>query len=404
MIQIRLTLCALVGLASLGSPQEPGAPKSRAPKGDKPKWLVDLPEDFVQYARVPDGGRLPRVVQDEKGLALLYFKGGETSGDLYLARSKDEAKTFAPGLQVDPEAAKVSAWAGNHSGALALGPDGLARVVWIRASEKPALLFRQESVDGLGDVIDLGSPPGLCGNAAIAVDGDGRTFVVYPASEPGADLTRTNGLRVWLRRSLDGKTFGEPVAIDRAADGYSPLSGMAVHVDQVMGTVFVLYRAAFVLKEGDPSLSRSMRLLSSEDHGETFDSSLADNWKQQKDPHSSAAFSQEKNTTLMSWDTGGRVYWSLIRRQLNKVNLPVEAKDEQRTFRRTQPTAAASDKEVLLAWLERPKDDPHAAPSVGWKVWLIEGRLPQGIGQAPEAALDGPAVFARRDGGFTIVY
>lgn len=404
----------LVAFASLGSAQQPGTSKARPQKGEKPKWLVDLPEDFVQYARVPDGGRMPRLARRGDGLALLYFKGEAPGGDLYLARSADEAKSFTAGVQVNPESGTVAAWEGNHSGAVALGPDGRACLAWIESGEKsgenasesepPRLRFRQETADGLGDVVDFGSPPGLCGNAAVAVDAEGRIFVAYPAGVQTSETARTSGVRVWLRRSLDGKTFGEPVAIDRDSDGFSPLSALAMHVDEVMGTVFLLYRAGFVLKQDDPSLSRCMRLLSSEDHGETFGSSIADNWKQQKDPHSSAHLSQDKNTTLAAWDTGGRVYWSLVRRQLNKVNLPVEAKDEQRASRRTQPSAAASESEVLLTWLERPRDDPSAAPTLGWQVWLIEGRLPQGLGHAPGPVLDGGIAFARRAGGFTIVY
>lgn len=402
MISIRIAVCLLVGLASAAAAQEPKDPKARGQKGEKPRWLVDLPADFVQYARVPDGGRMPRVVPGKDALVLLYFKGEGARGDLFLTRSTDEAKSFTPSLPVESESGVVRSWEGLHSGSIALGPDGRARLCWVREGERPTLCYRAETAEGLGEIVELGAPPGLCGPTAVAADAEGRVFVFFAAGE--SEESPTQGLRVRMRRSLDGRTFEEPVVIDRAADGFSPLSAMAAHVDSVMGTIFVLYRSAMPLREDKPKVSRSMRLLNSRNHGDLFDSGLADNWPQPKDPHSSATLSQETNTTLASWEAGGKPYWSLIRRQELKMNLPMEVKDDERAFQRTQVAAAASQKEILVAWLERPRSDPAGPHAIGWHVWLIEGKQPLGQGQAPGPAIDGPAVFARRDRGFTVLY
>src|SRR5262245_51312472 len=133
MTSIRLTLLVLAGLASTSASQGP-TQKPRGQKGEK-RWLVELPEGFVKYARLPDGGRMPRLAPGKDGLALLYFKGDGERGDLFLARSKDDAVTFLPSLPVEPAAGAIAAWEGQHTGSLALGPDGLARVAWIRAGE-----------------------------------------------------------------------------------------------------------------------------------------------------------------------------------------------------------------------------------------------------------------------------
>lgn len=367
--------------------------------------LVELPADYVRYARVPEGGTLPRLVRGAEGLALIYFTGEASAGDLHLTRSSDEAKTFTPSQRLNPIPGTVSASDGIHTGAIDLGPDGRAHMAWISNEEKPRLFYTRDTVEGaLGEILDLGTPRGLCGNAAVAVDAESRVYLFYAAKaldQGGDDEAKS---RIWFRRSSDGVEFTAPVTVDRDVDGVSDRSMLAAHVDAEKGTVFALYRQGFRLRPDKPGMARGMRLLSSVDHGETFDPSPVDNHKQQRDPASRAELSQEKSTTLACWAGSGSVFWSLIRRNLNQANLPVEPKPGPDVLC-SQPSAAANDSEILMAWIERPKGDSSAPARLAWRVWLHEGRSTQGTGMCPDPLGDSvPAAFARREGGFTILF
>jgi hypothetical protein len=374
--------------------------------GAKHDSLVKLPDDFVQFARVPEAGLYPRVGIGQGELAVLWYQGGGAAGDLFLARSRDEARTFSPARRVNAVPASVACDGGAHAGAIDLGPDGSAHVAWTTAGEARSLLYARVPADSDPlPPVELGAPLGLCFSVAVTVDARGRVFVFYASASGPEDLESVPpGRRIWMRTSTDGLAFTEPVTIDREHTGVSEHSGIAAHVDEIMGTVFVLYRTAYALKPDSASLARGMRLGSSED-GETFRSVWVDNWKAVRDPRSSAVLGQEDNSTLAIWDAGGEVFWSVIRRQVKKVNLPMQPRSEGPPVLRTRPTGAAGEGEVFLAWLERPKDAPRTPPRVGWRVWLREGRAPLGGGFAPEALQAGtPVALARSAGGFTLLY
>src|SRR5262245_20547612 len=277
MFSPRLAALLLVGLSCAAFAQE-GPPKPRRPprpdpskNRPPPELLVKLPEDFVQYTRIPEGGVRPRVAVGKAGLALIYSKGEGAMGDLYLSMSKDEAKTFSPGVRVNPSPGTVLNWSRSQSGSIDVGPDGSFHVAWISGGDKPSVQYVTASAEGaLGEVRELGSPAGLGTTTAVTVDDRGQIYVVYSAEGPDLDLDGNPMARIWLRRSMDGTNFGEPVAIDPTKN-VSVHSDIAAHVDQVMGTVYVLYRSAHKMYEDNPVVSRSMRLLSSKDRGETFD-------------------------------------------------------------------------------------------------------------------------------------
>jgi hypothetical protein len=412
MIASRLAALLLAGLCSAGFAQESGPPKPRRPprpdpskKRPPPELLVKLPDDFVQYVRIPEGGVRPRVGVGKTGLALLYTQGDGALGDLYLALSKDEAKTFSPGVRVNPAPGTVLSWGKTQSGSVDVGPDGGVHVAWVSGGEKPAVQYVRATAEGeLAEVRELGSPAGLGSTTAVTVDDRGQIFVVYSADGPELDLDGNPMARIWLRRSLDGTNFTEPVAIDPTKN-VSIHSNIAAHVDEVMGTVYVLYRSAHRMYEDNPVVSRSMRLLSSKDRGESFEVSPVDNLRGVRDPQTSGHLSQEKNSTLAAWDGDGRVCWSIIRRQLQQTQLPVEPKSLGPDVVCTHASCAAGGNEIILTWLQRPENDRNAPPRLGWQVWLREGRRALGEGQAPEPALGGgQVVFPRRAGGFTIVY
>ena len=394
-------------LAQGSGPQKPRRPPRPDPerRGERPELLVKLPADFVQFERIPEGGLRPRLGVGKTGLAMIYSKGDGATGDLYLTRSLDEAKTFSPGVRVNPTPGTVLSWSKTQSASIDVGPDERVHVVWVAGGEKPSVQYVRTTVEGeLEGVLDLGSPAGLGTTTAVTVDDRGQVFVVYSADGPELDFEGNQLARIWVRRSVDGTSFTEPVAIDPTKN-VSIHSDLAAHVDEVMGTVYVLYRTAQRLYEDNPVISRTMRLLSSKDRGESFSVSPADNLRCVRDPLSSNHLSQEKDSTLAAWDGDGRVCWSIIRRQLQQTQLPVEPRSLGPDHVCTHAVAAAGGNEVILTWLERPAEDRNATPRLGWQVWLREGRLALGEGHAPELAVgDGHVVFPRRERGFTIVY
>jgi hypothetical protein len=398
-----VALPSLLVLSLVPAFQDPSRPPKRPPHPDpsKPRErvanLVKLPEDFVQFARLPEGGVCPRLGVGKSDLGVLYLGRG---GELFLARTSDGGSSFSQPLRLNAEA--VATPDGGHRGSVDIGPDGSAHVAWIANTEPPALRYtRVPSGATEATALDLGAPIGLCSTVAVTVEDTGQVLVFYAAAESAEDP----GKRIWMRRSADGATFSEPVAIDRPDTSVSGACGMAAHVDEVMGTIFLLYRAAYPAKPDAVSLFRGMRLISSEDHGDEFDSAWVDNWKSVKDPRSIASLSQEANTTLAVWDSGGHVYWSLIRRQLNKANLPMEPRIEGPPVLCLAPSGAAGGHEVCMAWLERPEGDPQAPTRLAWRVWQREGHIPLGGGYAPEApGAATPAVLARQGGGFTILF
>ncbi len=408
----KLAACLLLGLVGAGFSQEQDEKKSRRPvrpdpftKNEPPESLIKLPEGFVQYARLPEGGLRPRLALGKKGLGLIYSKGDGLLGDLYLAYSHDEALTFSAGVRVNPTPGTVLSWNRTQSGSIDVDADDRFHVAWVSGGEQPSLQYARTTPDGeLEAVRDLGSPAGLGTTTAVTVDARGQVYLVYSADGPTPDVSGNPGARIWLRRSSDGVNFTEPVTIDPNLN-VSTHSDIAAHVDEVMGTVFVLYRTAYLVKADSPIVARSMRLLHSEDEGLTFKPNIVDSWKHQRDPHSSGSLSQEKNSTLATWEADGIACWSIIRRQLKQANLPVAARSATRDISQTHAVGAAGGNEVILTWLERPEKDPKASARLGWQVWLREGRMGLGDGHAPELAIaDGQVVFPRRAGGFTIVY
>jgi hypothetical protein len=264
---------------------------------------------------------------------------------------------------------------------------------------------RAASGEEFGAAVDLGAPPGLCSSPAVAVDAQGKIHVFYAASDAPEDGEPGSSRRIWMRWSDDGQSFSEPVAVDREGFGVSGESALAAHVDEFMGTIYVLYRTEYLLKEDSKNFSRGMRLLSCEGGGTDFKSAWVDNWRQPRDPRSSAGLAQDPNTTIATWDSGGQVFWATIRRQLGKVNLPMEPRIDGAEVVRTCAAGAGAGDDVFLAWIERPKDEPSAPARVAWRVWQRFSRAPLGDGLAPEPPGAGtPVAFARQGGGYTVVY
>ncbi|MSR61334.1 MAG: exo-alpha-sialidase [Planctomycetes bacterium] len=423
------SLLFLVGLVWAGTGQEPGPARNPQGKRGKLEPLIQLPDDFVQYARVPDGGIRPQLAREKELLDVLYFKAkpadkeGEEKGepqqpsegapgDLFLTRSTDEAKNFSKGVRVNPTPGSITLKDGPPTSAIDVGPDGRAHIAWTSAGETPSLFYACEPTPGASElqVVELGSMPGQSAVTALTVEASGQILLFSIATGPAADDGGESWKAVYVRRSVDGKTFSAPVVIDRDKFDVSDQSGLSAHVDEISGAIYVLYRNRFKAQPDKASTNREVCLLCSEDQGQSFKSSRVENSKLQGDPRSSGDLFQDPDTTLLTWDTRGRVSWCKIRRNLNKVDSLLDIKDEEHAFWRSHPAGATSAIEVIVAWLEQPAKegkltDKDAPATIGWQVSYRDGRAPAGRGQAPEAAgKSRPAVFARQERGFTILY
>jgi hypothetical protein len=230
----------------------------------------------------------------------------------------------------------------------------MAHVAWIAGGAVPALRYTREKVHGeIEPVQDLGSPAGLGSTTAIAVDGEGRVYLFYAAHGLAPADGAVPGTRIWLRRSDGGGAFGDPIAIDHEKNGVSERSAIAAHVDEQTGTVYVLYSGSF-LKDERPL--RDVLLMSSEDRGETFKTTMVERRKLKNDPCSSASLFQEFITTVAVWEYSGFVSFAMVRRRNDRIDAPMGPRAEQRNIRRSHPAMAAGGNELIMAWLERPSE------------------------------------------------
>lgn len=397
---------ACAARASAACEPEPQANGDGLPAVKGP--AVKLPEGFVRFARVPEGGVQPLVEASEGTLSVLYFKGDEDRGDLFLTRSKDEAKTFEPSLRVNAEAGTVLSQESGHSGSLGVGSDGRAHILWVAGGEQPRLCYARERAEGgLDPVQDLGSPAGLRRTTALAIDANGSVHVFYVASDSSPADGEAARLRVWMRVSADGSGFSDPTTIDNPRDGVSEGSALAARIDR-RGTALVLYATAG--RKGAPE----MRMLSRVEGGPKFVSKLIEPATRKAEPRARPRLSPEwspkagskSSFVFASWDTFGRVFWGGIDPEENVIGggLPQAPKGDGLT-RRSRASFLASGSEFLLAWLEQPKGEHEAPAVVAWQVWFAEGRLALDWGRAPETTESSfPAVFANAPRGFTILY
>jgi len=158
------------------------------------------------------------------------------------------------------------------------------------------------------------------------------------------------------------------------------------------GEVFVLYRSA------TESVHRDIYLLSSDDHGRSFQGKLLHKWNINACPMSSMDFAENANTVAAAWETAGQVYWTRI--VDGRAGEPIAAPGEGKG--RKHPRIAVNERgEVLLVWTQ----------GTGWakggtfayQVYNRTGTLAQN-GEFPGIPVwSFAAVAARPDGGFLIL-
>jgi hypothetical protein len=360
----------------------------------------------ITLLRVPEKGIQPQVAVDGKGTVhLIYFRGEARNGDLFYVRSQDRGATFSRPLRVNSQPGSAIA-VGNIRGAhLAVGKNGRVHVAWMGSGQaepkgplgKAPMLYTRLNDEGTAfepqrNVIQAAA--GLDGGGSVSADGAGNVYVVWHAPEPGTKGEENR--RVWVAHSTDeGKTFAREKPAAAQATGVCGCCGMRAFSD-VKGTVYVLYRSA---AEG---VNRDTCLLVSKDQGASFQGVNLHKWNVATCPMSSFALTETSAGVLAAWETNGQVYYARMDPATGKRSEPVAAPGVGKG--RKHPVVAGNDRgETILVWTEGM--GWNRGGSVAWQVFDRDGKPTADTGRAdgvPTWSL--VAVFARPDGGFTVLY
>ncbi|HUY32173.1 MAG TPA: sialidase family protein [Pirellulales bacterium] len=374
-------------------------------------WVLPLAPlcaaERVSLLRVPNGGIQPQVAVGADGTVhLIYFHGEPAHGDIDYVRSSATGGEFSAPLRVNRHGGSAIAM-GNIRGAhLALGRDDRVHVAWMGsdraepkgpAGKSPMLYTRaNDAGDGFEPERNvIGSHVGLDGGGSLAADREGHVYVAWHAPEVGEQ--GEDNRRVWVARSDDdGATFAAEQAAYDEPTGCCGCCGMRALADR-RGNLYIFYRSAADVAH------RDMYLLASSDRAEKFRGLKLAEWNVDQCVMSTAALTDTTAGVLAAWETEGQVYYGRIDSKTRKPGRPIAAPGG--TGKRKHPVVAANERgEVLLAWTEGM--GWNQGGSVAWQHYDAKGRPVAGTqGQAsgvPVWSL--PAVYARPDGGFVVLY
>lgn len=332
---------------------------------------------------------------------MIYFKGDPAHGDLYYIRSRDGGETFSAPVAVNTVSGSAVAVGNIRGGHLAIGKNGRVHVAWNGSHQdgpfghEPMLYTR---LNDAGTAFEpqrnvIRSAYGLDGGGAVAADG-ANVYVFWHAPEPGKE--GEGNRRVWMARSRDyGKTFEpERPAYDKPT-GACGCCGLNAFVDR-KGTIYVLYRSA------TETVHRDIYLLVSRDKGQTFQGEDISKWNVGACVMSSESFAESPAGVLAAWETEKQAYFGRIDPASGKMAPPVAAPGTGKN--RKYPAIAGNGRgETMFAWTEGMGWEKGG--DLEWQVYDTAGKPTVERGKmngVPVWSLI--AVFARPDGGFTILY
>jgi hypothetical protein len=360
------------------------------------------PTDKISLVRTPNNGIQPQAVMDARGcLHLIYFTGEPGGGDVYYLRREPGKEAFSTPRRVNSQPGSVIATGTVRGAQLAVGRGGRVHVSWMGSNlaepkgpngATPMLYTRlndqQTAFEPQRNLIR--AAVGLDGGGSVAADDKGNVYVAWHGQ---GDQKGETYRRVWVARSRDdGKTFDHETKAFNEETGACGCCGMRAFADRE-GRVHFLYRAATRM------VDRDMYLLSSNDHGESFQGRRLHPWKLTTCPMSTATIAQSDKRLLVAWETAGQVFFTdAASPGASPISAPENATD------RKHPSIAGNQRgETLLVWAE----------GTGWKkggtlAWQLFDRDGKPIGERGHA--DGvpvwglPTAVAHPSGEFTIIY
>jgi hypothetical protein len=375
----------------------------------------------LNILRCPDGGIRPLVRRDGLGIFHMVYLGAVAAEtDVFYTRSTDGGVTFASAIRVNSTPGSVDATDVSHDVNLAFGRDGRIHVVWA-GSAKVKVEVEVESEGGaselevpllyarLSDDKQSFSPErnliqsrwGLRATPAVAADAAGNVFVFWHA--PGDDAPvpaenqKYNDRRVFMAVSADdGQTFAPGRAIDRKRKGAAENCGLDADIDDD-GTIYVIYRCSQTKR-------KDMRLLYSPSGGEVFGSSYVDTWRRKHSPRSAGSLKRGHNRLMVSWETEGQVFTTMIARKTNRTLRPLSPKSKPDDVWRQQPMGISSGYNVaLIVWLEGTVGQEPSR--IGWRTFDVGNYSPIDRGMITDVPPGArPEVFVGANDRFTIVY
>jgi hypothetical protein len=232
---------------------------------------------------------------------------------------------------------------------------------------------------------------GLDGGGTVAADATGNVYVAWHGKTAGAAAGEA-GRQVWLAASRDdGATFAPEKAAWREPTGACGCCGMAMFGDS-KGIVRALYRSA------TENIHRDIFLLTSLDHGRSFDGRKLHTWDINACPMSSMAFAEGAGMVTGAWETGGQVYFET----LSQPNgLPLSAPGEGKG-RKHPRIAIAPNGEMLMVWTEG--TGWQRGGSLAWQGFGRNGKPVGDIRVQPGVPVWGFAAVAAKPNGFVILY
>ncbi len=359
----------------------------------------------VKVIRLPNGGIQPQIAVDAKGdVHVLYFKGDAAHGDLFYARVDSQGRLSQP-LQVNSRPGSATATGTMRGGHLAIGRNGRVSVAWHGSGqavpkavgdETPVLYTRMNSTgtsfEPERNVVQT-RLTGLDGGT-VAADTRGNVYVAWHAFTPG--LSGEADRRVWLTHSTDdGSTFSVESAASEASTGTCGCCAVGAFADR-RGTLYILYRAA------TDTVHRDTYLLTSRDNGASFMTEKLQEWNIGACPMSTYTLGEGNGGVFAAWETDGQVQWVRID-PVNGSRSPIMGPAGTLKNRKHPVLATNAQGEMLLAWTEG--TGWNKGGGLAWQLFDKDARPTGEQGRAPGVPTwSMAAAFARRDGGFSIIY
>jgi hypothetical protein len=382
-------LLAVIVMALPGAAQRQAKPASDAPA--------------VTAARLPDGGIVPDVALDGRGVLHLVYGSGM---DAWYAQSGDYGRTFGAPVRLNTRLGTVTV-GGERGPKIAIGKDGVIHVAWQGHYQKGGGVWVTRSVDGgktfapernvLDKTVGIDEP-------TIAADAQGNVFVVWLDGRLPQTPDNKVASPIFMARSTDnGATFGANEALKMDFPGRA-CSCCMIWARVVGPELYVAYRTGY-------NDIRNMHFLRGPKTANDFHDTLvsADNWKLDGCPMSGPRFTVLPTVAIgrtgsdlnlprrlvVAWMSQGRVYWT-------------RSEDGGQTFcaRIPAPDGGSGNYPMilpngkgryLLLWTRD-----------GQARWAVYGDAPEGFSSVLASGTAGevtgrPSAFVRPDGGFVIV-
>jgi hypothetical protein len=371
----------------------------------------------LRVIRVPNGGIQPEVAVDTTGIVhMIYFKGDPGHGDVFYVRSKGRGTTFSSPMRVNSEPGTAVATGTIRGAHVALGENGRVHVAWNGSSQSPlrgpripempsdspynGLPMLYTRLNDAGTAFErernlMKVTFGLDGGGSVAADGSENVYVAWHGKRSG-DPEGEGGRQVWIARSRNGgKDFSPEHKAVKESTGACGCCGLSIFASG-NGSVYVLYRTAREM------VHRDVYLLVSKDAGHTFTGQGVDAWNIEACPMTSMAFAQGPMAVVAAWQTEEQVYFATIDPTTSHTSEPIPSTGSGKP--RKYPALAVNGKgETILVWTEGTGWGKGGA--LAWQVYSTDGKPTEEKGGVPDLpAWSFGAVFARPDGGFTIVY